>query len=445
MRADLIIGVEILRRDYFRSRPNLISIIVSILLISVIAVPPLGNLLTMPSTARIVVGEKIVIASPFIKHASNVLKFDMFGSGGPLSSPVAVDGGRSGYAITATRPGKVGLTVKFMGYIPLKSILVESLPPRQVVVGGHSIGILLQSKGLMVVGVAPISSPAGKTIIPARDSGFRVGDLILEADGVPMYSEKALADAIDRDGVSGKPASFLVKRDKGNTRISVKPVFCSETQRFRVGLYVRDGVTGVGTMTFWDPTTRHFAALGHVIVDSDTKQAVGLRSGKIVPAYIQAVQPGKPGRPGQKIGVFDRGADVIGNIKTNSPYGVYGSTNRPVANPAWPGVAPVAYAHQVEKGPAQILTVIDRDKIEKFDVVIEKVYPFRHNGKGMVIRVTDPKLLSAAGGIVQGMSGSPIMQKGKLIGAVTHVFLNNPERGYGAFVDSMLDSINTIK
>lgn len=409
------------------------------------AVHPLGNLLAMPTTARIVVGEQIVIASPFMNRITSALKFSMFGSERPLTSPVSVNGGRSGYAITATKPGTVGLTVKFLGYIPLKSILVESLPPRQVVVGGHSIGILLQSKGLMVVGIAPISSTSGKSIIPARESGFRIGDLIMEADGAPMYSEKALADAIDRDGVNGRPASFLVKREKGNTRISVKPVFCSETQRFRVGLYVRDGVTGVGTMTFWDPTSRHFAALGHVIVDSDTKQAVGLRSGKIVPAYVQAVQPGKPGRPGQKIGVFDRGADVIGNLKTNSAYGVYGSTNKPVSNPAWPGVVSVAYAHQVEKGPAQILTVIDRDKIEKFDVVIEKVYPFRHNGKGMVIRVTDPRLLSVAGGIVQGMSGSPIMQKGRLIGAVTHVFLNNPERGYGAFMDSMLDAMNTIK
>jgi stage IV sporulation protein B len=206
-------------------------------------------------------------------------------------------------------------------------------------------------------------------------------------------------------------------------------------------LYVRDGVVGVGTMTFWDPQTQYYAALGHIIMDADTKQGINVLQGKVVSASIQTIKPGKPGLPGEKIGVFNESGAISGNIIKNSSYGIYGKTNARVTNPLSSLTTEVAYAHQVKTGRAQILTVINGEDIEKFDIEIQKVYPERQNGKGMVIRVTDSRLLSVTGGIIQGMSGSPIIQNNRIVGAVTHVFLNDPQSGYGVFMDNILSEM----
>ena len=157
---------------------------------------------------------------------------------------------------------------------------------------------------------------------------------------------------------------------------------------------------------------------------------------------IRAIQPGRPGKPGEKIGLFDREGNISGRIISNSHFGVFGVTDGKLENNLYSSPLPVAYAHQVKKGKAQILTVINERRIECFDIIIEKVYPYRRNGKGMVLRVIDERLLSAAGGIVQGMSGSPIIQDGRIVGAITHVFLNNPEKGYGILMDTLLEEMN---
>ena len=209
-------------------------------------------------------------------------------------------------------------------------------------------------------------------------------------------------------------------------------------KRYRIGLYVRDGVVGVGTLTFWDPQTREYAALGHIIIDADTRQDIKVLSGQIVSASVQSIKPGRPGRPGEKIGVFDSDGTIRGNIIKNTGYGIFGRIDEEISNPLHRYSMEVGYAHQVKKGKAQIYTVINGNDIEAFDIIIEKVYPERQNGKGMVIRVTDQRLLNVTGGIIQGMSGSPIVQNNRIVGAVTHVFLNDPQRGYGVFMDNML-------
>ncbi|MGE5543960.1 MAG: SpoIVB peptidase, partial [Bacillota bacterium] len=356
---------------------------------------------------------------------------------------VVVNREENGYQLKAMKPGRVDVTVKLWGYIPLKSIRVESLPPYQLLPGGHSIGIMLQSQGIMVVGFAPIIGSQGQKYYPAREAGIEIGDLIMEVNGQPVHTELELADLIDRQGQKGMKPRLLVKRGDQQMSISVGTSYCEDAGRYRVGLYVRDGVAGVGTLTVWDPDTYRFAALGHVIVDSDTRQVIKMREGRIVSASVQAIQPGRPGKPGEKVGVFDREGSIRGKIVSNSHYGVFGVTEGKLENHLFSSPLPVAYAHQVRKGPAQILTVINDGQIECFDIIIEKVYPFRHNGKGMILRVVDERLLSATGGIVQGMSGSPIIQDGRIAGAVTHVFLNNPEKGYGIFMDTMVEEMNS--
>jgi stage IV sporulation protein B len=233
-----------------------------------------------------------------------------------------------------------------------------------------------------------------------------------------------------------------VKRADRILKYPVKPLYCGETERYRIGLYVRDGVAGVGTLSFVDPETGKYAALGHVILDADTRQQIDVRQGRLVEASVQTIQPGRPGRPGEKIGIFKTGEAVEGNVEKNTFYGIYGQLSKGIENQVYPQSVEVAYAHQVHTGPAKMLTVLGGDEVQEFDIMLEKVYPNRSNSKGLVIRVTDPRVSSVAGGIVQGMSGSPILQDGRLIGVVTHVFLNDPLHGYGTFLDNMLREMN---
>jgi SpoIVB peptidase. Serine peptidase. MEROPS family S55 len=197
----------------------------------------------------------------------------------------------------------------------------------------------------------------------------------------------------------------------------------------------------VGTLSFWDPESKGFGALGHIILDADTKQGIDVLQGKIVSASIQSIKPGTPGHPGEKIGIFNAQGAIEGSIAKNSYYGIYGQTTRDIKNPLVESSLEVAYAHQVQLGAAQIYTVINGEEIEKFDIYIEKLYPVGDSGKGMVIRISDPRLLNMTGGIIQGMSGSPIIQDSRIVGAITHVFLNDPSRGYGIYMDQMLSEL----
>ncbi|MBP8819750.1 MAG: SpoIVB peptidase, partial [Syntrophomonadaceae bacterium] len=311
-----------------------------------------------------------------------------------------------------------------------------------VVPGGHSIGVLLQSRGIMVVGFAPVVDRDGNKVYPARDKGIEIGDLVYRVNGKMVGSENELARVIDDK--KGEPVSLSIKRRDKFINVAVQPVPCGETGRYRIGLYIRDGIVGVGTLTFWDPNTNEYAALGHIIVDADTRQGIDVLQGKIVSASIQTIKRGKPGQPGEKIGIFNGNGQIEGNISKNTFNGIYGKTGVEIENPISDYTMEVGYAHQVREGEAEIYTVVNGEDIEKFSITIEKVYPERNNGKGMIIRVTDPRLLNLSGGIVQGMSGSPIIQDSRIIGAVTHVFLNDPQRGYGIFMDSMLSEMTDL-
>jgi len=355
---------------------------------------------------------------------------------------VTVDQEETSYDILALRPGQADVELK-LGNIPLKSIKVESLAPRRLVPGGHSIGVLLKSRGIMVVGYAPVLDQSGEKDYPAKEEGVEIGDVIIAVNGRAVYTETELAELIDQAGKENQPLNLTLKRGENQVKVEVSPSFCSETNRYRIGLYVRDGVAGVGTLSFWDPLTGRYAALGHIIADVDTRKGIDVRQGKIVGASVQTIRPAQPGRPGEKIGLFDPESLLTGDIEKNTFAGVFGTTQE-VKNPLFAYPLEVGYAHQVREGKASILTVINGNEIESFDISIEKVYPSRQNGKGMVIRITDPRLLSVTGGIVQGMSGSPIIQDNRIVGVVTHVFLNDPQRGYGTFMDSMLKELESM-
>ncbi|NLB89356.1 MAG: SpoIVB peptidase [Syntrophomonadaceae bacterium] len=424
-----------------------IGIILSILFIALCSTTQVKTLLSLPDTQRLVVGETSNISFNFPAAIDEKLQMlvmepsqSVFAS--PDDPTISITKNSDGYEIAALKPGTAHVQLKLLGYIPIKSIAIESIPPRRVVVGGHSIGVLLQSRGIMVVGFAPVVGTDGQKLYPAKEQGIEIGDLIMKVNGKNITNENDLARIIDES--KDKKIDFTVKRRGKTMNFSIKPEYCPETQRNRIGLYVRDGVVGVGTLSFWDPETKEYAALGHIIMDADTKQGIDVLKGKIVSASIQTIKPGKPGKPGEKIGVFNSEGDIEGNITKNTYFGIFGTTEDEIVNPLVNYTMEVGYAHQVEVGKAEIYTVVNGDDIERFEIEIEKVYPERENGKGMVIKVTDPRLLSLTGGIIQGMSGSPIVQNSRIVGAVTHVFLNDPVRGYGIFMDNMLSELPSM-
>lgn len=422
-----------------------VGVVLALLIATISFSPQIRTLLSLPETQQMVVGESSHISLHLPQLLENRLVMKVIGPShsvfsNPVDPAIAINHDETGYDIVALRPGRASVQFKLLGHIPLKSIAVETLPPRRVVVGGHSIGVMLQSRGIMVVGFAPIVKANGEKAYPARDAGVEIGDLIMKVDGKKVNNENDLARIVDN--TDNGQLMVEIKRQNRLHSVTIQTLPCRETSRQRIGLFVRDGIAGMGTLTFWDPESKAYGALGHIILDADTRQGVDVLKGKIVSASVQTLKMGHPGQPGEKIGVFNHNGSVAGSINSNTSYGIFGKTSVDITNPLFKYPLEVGYAHQVKTGSAEILTVVNGDQIEKFSVVIEKVYPQRRNGKGLVVKVDDPRLISLTGGIIQGMSGSPIVQNNRIVGAVTHVFLNDPLHGYGIFMDNMLSEID---
>lgn len=339
----------------------------------------------------------------------------------------------------APAPAQLHVQLKLFGLIPLQEMLVNVINPPQVMVCGHSIGVLLHAEGVLVIGHTIVEDPSGKKHHPAEKAGILAGDLITKANNVSVRNDQWLRDEIERSGRKGKPITLEIKRKNKTFMVKVNPVFCKETGRHRIGLFIRDSTAGMGTLTFYEPKTKLYGALGHMVTDLDSPEKVDLSDGKIVNALVQDIYPGCKGRPGEKIGAFSRKTRFTGNIQRNVSFGIFGTLQQPPDHYFYPKPLPVALAYEIVTGPAEILTVLKEERIERFAIEIEKVHPqTRPEGKGIVIRVTDRDLIRRVGGIIQGMSGSPIIQNGKFVGVVTHVFVNDPTRGYGVPAEWML-------
>ncbi|MFZ5899603.1 MAG: SpoIVB peptidase [Bacillota bacterium] len=342
--------------------------------------------------------------------------------------------------------GKFEASMRLFDLIPLRYMTVTALPQVKVIPGGQAIGILVHAQGVMIVGQAPVVDEEGDERMPAKEAGIKVGDVILKINGHQVISESDVRSLVDEAGQKGQLLEMELKRRDRVYKTSLKPVRCSETGRYRIGLLVRDRTAGVGTLTFYDPLTKSYGALGHVIADAQTAQAIQLANGKIVEAFIQDIRPGRRGQPGEKIGTFVPDSGISGTINKNSAFGIFGLLLDPPETGIYRQAIPIALVNQVKCGPAQMLTVIDGRKVESFDIEIERIrHEGRRDGRGLLIRITDQRLLERSGGIVQGMSGSPIIQNGRFVGAVTHVFINNPTRGYGVPAEWMLDECGLLE
>ncbi len=348
--------------------------------------------------------------------------------------------------------GKINIQLKLLGIVPLRRVNVTVLPERKVVPSGQAIGVLLAEDGVIVVGFQALRDMEGRQHNPAKDAGVALGDVILSVNDQPVHHAEDLAKLVREAGEQNLPARLWLRRAGRHLSCPVIPVRSRgaeggpQESRPMLGLYVEDPAAGVGTMTFYDPDTKAFAALGHRITELGGQHHVWLEGGKIVAARISGIELGQRGDPGEKLGTFSGPEDIIGTIQSNSRFGLYGRLGE--VPPAGDRV-PVALAHQVHPGPARILTVVQGTEVQSFEVEVIRVYrQSRPRDKGMVLKVVDPRLLALTGGIIQGMSGSPIIQDGRLIGSITHVFVNDPTRGYGVLAEWMLqemDAVNRMK
>jgi len=406
---------------------------------------PIQCYLALPTEQKISVGDKLSLGVDFPETISEKLSVQI-NSGQGLLSFTENSFNYSEILPTALEPGQINLQLKLFGIIPLKNINVDVVENIKLYPGGQSVGVILRTQGVLVVGQSPIVDLDGNTHFPAKDAGIEAGDTIVKINNIFIQTDDQLARLVNELGAADKKIHITVKRQNKMFNKEIKPIFCPETKTYRIGLYVRDNAGGVGTLTFFDPLTGKYGALGHMISDNQTNQKIDIKKGKLVRASIEGIEIGKRGKPGEKMGTFVEDSE-LGDIQVNSYCGIFGTINNDIlAHSYYSEPLPIAFANQIKTGPAEILTVVEKEKVEKFAINIEKIMTNRNDGKNMIIRIVDPYLLKKTGGIIQGMSGSPIIQNGKIVGAVTHVFVNDPTRGYAIFIEEMLNEagINTV-
>lgn len=303
----------------------------------------------------------------------------------------------------------------------------------QLIPLGMPVGVCMTAQGVVISSMTQVESAAG-AVSPGEKAGLQTGDILQTADGKDLTSSEQLADMV-KDG-NGEP--IVVTGLRADTEISaqLQPVKSTVSGEYQLGLLIRDSMAGIGTVTYADPTDNSFGALGHPISDVDSGALLPLHSGCIVPAQVTDVVPGKSGEPGELIGQYDFSAR-IGELEQNTVCGIFGTLCEPIHYNAQ-AVCETASLSDVVLGEAEIISCVDGNTPRRYNIQIEKTDPQAQDGRSLTIRITDDALLSQTGGIVPGMSGSPILQDGKLVGAVTHVLVNNPQRGYGISIDDML-------
>ncbi len=299
---------------------------------------------------------------------------------------------------------------------------------------GETAGIRLKTNGVVVVGLTNVSK-GDSTLSPAKDAGIQSGDIIVSINSDPISSGAELQSAIEKSG--NDPVTIKIKRSGDEINLSVTPVSDNDSKP-RIGILIRDSLLGIGTLTYVDPSTGKYGALGHGISDSGSDSLLPLSNGTIVESEIINVKPGTPGHPGELQGSFTE--NEIGTVEKNCSEGIFGDFSADNMIKNYRSI-PIAASSEIAVGPAQILSNIDGKTVGAYDINIAEVYDKNaSDNRNMLIEVTDKGLISITGGIVQGMSGSPIIQNGKLIGAVTHVLVNDPTRGYGIFIENMLEA-----
>ena len=334
--------------------------------------------------------------------------------------------------------GKINLSLNLFNTFSIKDINVNVVSKTKVIPMGNAIGMKLYTDGVLVVGMSEIE---GKK--PYENSGIKEGDRIVQIDKNEISNTEQLMEAVNK--CNGNEVSVKYIRDEKTITTSITPVKNGNNQ-YKIGLWVRDAAAGVGTLTFYEPSSEMFGTLGHGILDIDTSGLIKIANGELVTTNILSITKGKKGEPGEIRGSIESGY-TIGSITKNTNFGVFGKLNKTsYINTQKSDEIEVALRDEIKTEDAQIICELENGKKQYYNIKIQKVFTNNNkDNKSMLIKITDEKLLEKTGGIIQGMSGAPIIQNGKFIGAVTHVLVNDPTMGYGVFADIMLKQMKEVE
>lgn len=339
--------------------------------------------------------------------------------------------------LSAQSTGSAKVVFSFFG-LKVKDIDVKVEENRVLVPGGQVIGVALHTSGVLVVGTSELTGGAEN---PAKVAGLKAGDLISTYAGETIENSKHLMQLVEEHGT--EDAKIEVTRAQKKMELIIKPSVDQVDGKYRLGVWVRDSTAGVGTLSFYDPASGMYGALGHAITDVDTGEYLTVREGTVMHAQVVDVLRGKRGEPGELKGSFLKEERTFGNIQLNNQFGIYGQSNEEIVNSLYPEGLPIASQASVHEGAASIICSVDGEGVKEYEVEITRcVNQKKAAQKGMNIKVTDAALLEKTGGIVQGMSGSPIIQDGRIVGCVTHVYVNDPTQGYGMYIEWMLEQTN---
>lgn len=331
--------------------------------------------------------------------------------------------------------GKEEATLALFGVIPVKKIDVNVVSDSVVVSGGEAIGMKLNSSGLTIVTFEEVTTRDYSKVKPYKDKNIQRGDTIVEVNGVKVEEVNQFIKEIQK--TKGAPVELSFLRNSKLYKENLTPVIDRNDGKYKLGMWVKNITSGVGTITYIDKNTGMFGALGHGISDIDGMDLLDVRDGTAYKAVILSVKKGLKGNPGELKGAI-RENDVYGEVVKNTRFGVFGYIDKDADIQG--EEYEICLKNDVKEGEAKILSTINGEEVREYDICIEQVNTHGEiKEKSMIIRIIDPKLIEETGGIVQGMSGSPIIQDGKLVGAVTHVLINEPTRGYGIFIENMLE------
>ena len=327
--------------------------------------------------------------------------------------------------------GKMNLNLNLFNLFSVKDVTVNVIPKTTVIPIGKAIGMKLYTKGVLVVGMSEIEGQK-----PYENSGIETGDKIIEINDTKINTTDELIECVNNS--KGKSVEIKYISNNQEEIASIEPVKTSDNE-YKLGLWVRDAAAGVGTLTFYEPSTGEFGALGHGINDVDTYDLIDIASGELVSTDIIDIVKGEDGSPGEIRGTIDNGY-TLGKIYKNTGFGIYGSINNIAKlNLSHSQELEVANRNEITTGKAEIICELENGKSQSYEIEIERIFlDNNQNNKSMLIKVTDEELLEKTGGIIQGMSGAPIIQNGKFIGAVTHVLVNDAKTGYAVFADLMI-------
>lgn len=334
------------------------------------------------------------------------------------------------------------IEIQLLGKITLRNVELTTLDDIEVIPVGKIVGLKLYTNGVLVVGMSEIEDESSRLVKPYENTNIQEGDMIIEINGEEIESIQNLKNVVNN--TSGNDVEIKLLRDGTTVVVSnIKPVKVSKDE-YKLGLWVKDAATGVGTMTYYEPKSNKFALLGHGITDADTNSLIYIDSGELVTSKVVSVKKGASGEPGEIRGTILK-QKTIGKVNKNTNFGVFGELeDLTTLNIDTSKKYKIALRNEIKEGSAKILcSTDDSNKVQEYEIEIEKVYTDNDsNNKSMLIRITDDKLIEKTGGIIRGLSGAPIIQNGKFIGAVTNVLVSNPKIGYGIFADLMIKEMN---